>query len=146
MSMKKKTFTYCVALSFLMPLYVTAADLTIINNTNHDSTSLINNGACSDILGANGITRAHSTNVVPESVIAKGCITNKRNCQANVHMTSNCTGPAVATVLLDVKTGIKSVTPSGNTQGYVVSGNGFTASIDGGPAIQKNWFQRLFGL
>lgn len=145
MSMKKATLIQLIALGISLPLSALAADLTIINNTSADSTSVINNGACSDILGPSGITHPHATNVVPEKVIAKGCIFNKSNCKAEIHMSNNCSGPTVATVIFDIATGIKSVQPAANTYGYIVSGNGFTASFDGGPA-GKNWLQKLLGL
>lgn len=140
----KKTFVM-TALSLAIPSFAMANDLTIINNTNAESTSVINNGACSNILGPAGVTHAHSTNVVTEAFITKGCIFNKNNCKAEVHMTNNCTGPVIANVIFDVKTGIKQIETVANSDGYVVSGSGFTASFDGGPA-GKNWFQRLLGL
>ena len=142
--MKTNSLICFIILSVSIPA-VSAASLTIINNTNHDSTSILNNGACSDILGPSGISHAHNTNVVPEAILNKGCIFNKANCKAEVHMTNNCSGPAIATVTFDVKTGIKSVVPGNTSEGYAVSGNGFTASLDGGPAM-KNWFQKVLGL
>ena len=106
------------------------SDLTIINNTNYDSTSIINNGACSTILGDSGITRAHSTNVVSAMKIAMACFTNPANCKADVYMTANCSGPVVATVIFDTKTGIKSKTVY--DQSFVLTGGGFHIILDGG--------------
>ena len=121
-------------------LCASAGDLTIINHTNYDSTSIINNGACSNVMGAPGITRAHTTNVVPEKLVIKACIFNKANCTAAVHMTNNCTGPVVATVIFDVAKGIKDIQPSSASMGYVMSGSEFTAIIEGGPAW-KEWLK-----
>lgn len=143
--MKKKSLIGLMMFAMNIPSITLAASLTIINNTNYDSTSILNNGACSDILGASGISRAHSTNIVPEATLNKGCIFNKVNCKAEVHMTNNCSGPAIATVIFDIKNGIKNVVPSNTPAGYSVTGSGFIASIDGGPAM-KNWFQKIFGL
>lgn len=142
--MKIKHVSCLSLVSLLTSFSVMASDLTIVNNTNRDSTSVINNGPCSDILGASGITHAHSTNVVPENMIYKGCISNRTNCRADVHMTSNCTGPTVAVVIFDVKRGIKSVQPVDTSQGYTISGNGFTATMDGGPSF-KHWLRHFFG-
>jgi hypothetical protein len=145
MTMKKKVLTSLVIVSVSMPLLAMAADLTIINNTNQDSTSIINGGPCSNILGASGVTRAHTTTVVPEYVIKRACIFNKSNCQADVHMTDNCSGPTIAKVVFDVNSGIKSVTPVNTSLGYSVSGNSYAASINGGPT-SKNWLQKFLGL
>lgn len=147
---KKIIFTSLAALSFATPFVAHADDLTIINNTNYDSTSIINNGPCSDMLRDHGVTHPHSTNQVPQKTFAAACIRNKQNCTAAVYMTNNCNSTPganpVAIVIVDVNTGIKSVTPTSTPQGFTVAGNGFAATIAGGPAIQKNWFQRIFGL
>ena len=119
-----------------------ANDLTIINRTNHDSTSIINNGPCSVIFD-NGITRAHSTNIVPEKIILKACIFNKTNCKAAVFMNDHCAGDAVATVVFDVKSGIKNIDPSPSPQGYVITGNGFTAFLNGGVTF-KPWIRYFY--
>lgn len=129
--MLKKTMLVSFIAACSMPLIAQAADLTIVNNTNRDSTSVINNGACSTILGEHGITRAHSTNVVPSMTVAFACLMNRSNCRADVYMTNNCSGPVVATAFFDVKTGIKSVTMYDNS--YAVSGGGFGITITGGP-------------
>lgn len=143
MSMKKKLFISLLSLT--IPIISIADPLTIINTTNQDSTSVLNGGPCSDILGEKGITRAHRTNVVDEDIIKKkACKFNKINCKTEVHMTNNCSGPVVAIVILDVNTGIKSVQVD-PAQGYNITGNRFTALIEGGPA-HKNWFQRMLGL
>lgn len=129
-----KKFVVGLAVLGTLPLMVNAADLTIVNNTNRDSTSIINGGACSTILGAHGITRAHSTNVVPSSVVTFACLANRSNCKADVYMTANCTGPVVATAYFDTKSGIKVVTLHDNS--YTVTGGGFQVTIDGGPAAR----------
>ena len=141
----KRTSIATLITSVCLSSMAFASDLTLINHSNHDSTSVMNNGPCSaDILGDKGVTRAHSINVVPDKILNTACILNKLNCKAEVHMTSDCTGPIIATVILDVKKGIKSITPSKNTDGYTVTGSGFTATVDGGPAF-KRWLHWIYG-
>ncbi|OGT54084.1 MAG: hypothetical protein A3F43_05645 [Gammaproteobacteria bacterium RIFCSPHIGHO2_12_FULL_42_10] len=138
---KTLTISFVTTIICLPLCTVEAGDLTIINNTGHDSTSVINNGPCSaNILGDVGITHAHTTNVVPETTVIKACIFNKSNCTAAVHMTNNCSGPVVATVVLDVKKGIKEIRSSSTSEGYVMSGSNFTATLEGGPTHQT-WLQ-----
>lgn len=110
-----------------------ASDLTIVNDTNRDSTSIINHGLCSTILGDSGVTKAHSTNVVAASTVKKACFFNKTNCQADVYMTNNCTGPKVATVIFDISTGVKGQPDIFDTS-YAINANGFYINFSGGPA------------
>src|SRR3990167_5526407 len=113
-----------------IPLCVQAGNLTVVNNTNFDSTTITNNFSCSDHLpGGKGITKAHSTNVIPENTVNVACIRNKDNCKADVYLTANCTGPMVATVIFDVKNGIKSVAVHDSK--YKISGTGFYITLDG---------------
>jgi hypothetical protein len=129
---KTNILRYVAAITASLSMTAHAGDLSITNNTDFDSTSIINNGACSTILGETGITRAGKTNVVPEARVIAGCKLNKINCKAEVHMSNNCSGPAVAIIYLDVASGIKSIQPIENS-GYVVTNSDpFTAQIDVG--------------
>lgn len=136
--MFKKISIICLIAIGSLPLLANAgifsasSNLTIVNNTNRDSTSRINGGPCSTFLGAVGITHAHSVNVVPARTVGLACIANRANCTANVYMTSNCSGPVVGTVILDISSGIKSIALYDKT--YSVSGSGFGITIGGGPA------------
>lgn len=140
MTFNKKVLSALVMASVSMPIF--ASDLTIKNHTSKDSTSVMNNGPCSNILGAPGITKAHTDNPVPEATIKKACIFNKTNCKAEVHMTNDCSGPTVATVIFDINTGIKSVTMAQGTS-YTVTGNGFTALITEG-STSRSWMKWIF--
>ena len=119
----------------LSPLTVSANALTITNNTKLDSTCIINDGVCSTILGEGGITRAGHTNVIAESKMKLACIFHLSNCKADVYMTDNCTGPKVATVMMDLSTGIKSIDIFDNR--YQANFSGFTVSVSGGPQLNK---------
>jgi hypothetical protein len=49
----------------LLAMPMTAnADLTIVNNTDSDSTCIVNDGMCSNELGDQGITHAHTSNLI----------------------------------------------------------------------------------
>lgn len=137
MFLKKYLSALLLIGSVSLSVHAIAGDLTIANNTNHDSTCIINNGACSNIMGAVGVTHAHTTNVVPEKLVTKACMFNKINCTAAVHMTNNCTGPTVAIVVLDVVKGIKEVQLIDSSQGYIIAGRDFLATLDGGPAFNR---------
>lgn len=114
-----------------LPLMANATGLTIINNTSHDSTSIINNGGCSAaLLGESGISRAHSPTFVTEFKMKLACGKNKTACQAKVFMSADCSGPSIATVKLNLSSGIFDV-ENQNIGGYVVSGSQFQATIDG---------------
>ncbi len=126
----KKIKMAAIALACL-PIIASASDLTLVNNTNRDSTSVINNGVCSTILGSAGVTKAHTTNVVPESKINMACILNRTNCKADVYMTNNCSGKVVATVTMDTKSGVKAVAMKDNT--YKIMAQGFRVEMEGGP-------------
>jgi hypothetical protein len=127
--------TLCTGFALLGMTLGHTASLSITNDTNHDSTSIINHGPCSTILGESGVTRAHTTNVIAENILARACMFNKTNCQADVYMTSNCTGPKIATALFNIYTGVKSVEMFDDS--YSVSGGGFNITLSGGPAFSQ---------
>lgn len=121
------------------------ADLTIMNNTNHSSTALVNNGPCSSTLGKIGITKAHSPNVVPWKILDFICSANKQECKASVYVSENCSGPAIATATLNIATGIVDKDKDGNpgivnngVDGYMIVGSGFHIDIYGGPAVMRD--------
>ena len=110
-----------------------ASELTIVNNTNYDSTSKINGGMCSnDIPEAmgGGVTKAHQTKKVPGTAIGFACFGHSSDCKADVFMTNDCSGSIVATVIFDTKKGIQSITPKSTE--FTVSGSGFNVALSGG--------------
>lgn len=125
----KKTISLITLLSIPM---ISFADLTITNNTNLDSTSIINRGLCSATLPTGGVTKAHTTNVISSFNLGLACVRDQRNCKADVYMTNNCTGPIIATVILDTKTGIKSVEMK--DENYTITADKFKVVLSGGPA------------
>jgi len=109
------------------------AGLVLVNNTNLDSTSIINGGICSSSLpGGVGVTKAHSTNEISDTIIRIACLGHASDCTADVYMSGNCSGPKIATAVMDIKSGVKSVTMHSND--YKITASGFHIQLDGGPA------------
>jgi len=106
-----------------MPAY---ADLTIVNGTDLPSTSRINGGFCSTVLGSVGVTEPGATNVVPQATVEGACWINKTSCNAEVFMNRNCAGTPVATVTINTATGITGVSVTGP---YHFSASGFQIAI-----------------
>jgi hypothetical protein len=132
MSIKNTVFMVATAICATLPLQAQAADLVTRNDTDLDSTSIINNGACSTILGAIGTTHAHSTNVVPGGKVKFACLANLHNCKADIYMTSNCNksgATPVATVYFDVDTGLKADKTETHDAKFVIGGSGFQTTI-----------------
>lgn len=129
MSIKKTVFMIAASVCSIIPLQVSAGDLIINNRSDYDSTSIINNGACSNILGEVGIARKHTEhNVVPDAKIRFACKMDSKNCRADVKISNNCTGPKVASVLFDVDTGIKQPVTSLDPR-FEIIGSGFEITV-----------------
>lgn len=127
--MKKKILITSIVLGLGLASVTNAQPLTIKNDTNHDSTSVINKGACSSMLPG-GTTRAHSTNVVSERLIRTLC--GNKDCNADIYMEGNCKGPIIATVKFNVNTGLGAISKPIN--GYSFDRlNNFAIVIKGGP-------------
>lgn len=140
MSIKRTVFFVGAIICAALPFHAQAETiikvdgLKITNNTDKDSTSKINDGSCSSsVLGESGITRAHSTNEVSNAKIRVACVANRENCRADVYMTTVCEKsgqPRVATVILNVNTGIKDVQMNTEIDNpYVITYSGFSATI-----------------
>lgn len=136
MSFKKNLIkTLIVITASALPLVAQADKLTIVNDTNRDSTSIINGGSCSqDVLQEGGVTRRHATNTVSATNVFLACRRDPANCQADVYMQEHCKGPKIGTVIMDTSKGIKSVTMIDNS--YAITGTGMTIHLTGGPAAK----------
>ena len=133
MVVRKKLLNTFLAISISsLPVFAHAGiyspDLNIINNTDNFSTSIINNGACSTILGDIGISKPNSKSTIPGSKVRLACILNTSNCSADVYMTNNCTGNKIATVTFDVNQGVKLVKM--DTTAYLITGVGFDVYLN----------------
>jgi len=116
------------------------AGLVLVNNTNLDSTSYIHGtiNICSSALpGGVGVTKAHSTNdKITDATVRLACGRHTTDCAADVYMTTNCSGNKIATAVLDVKTGVKSVTM--HSTEYKITASGFHIQLDGGPSFASS--------
>lgn len=108
-------------------------DLIIQNDTKQPSTSVINGGACSTIIGASGTTEPGRTNPVKGNLVAFVCGKHITDCKADIYMARNCKGPIVANAEIDLEHGVKYIRPVGD-KGYVFSWEGFMVKMSGGPA------------
>ena len=110
-----------------LPALAMADNLVIHNNTDFPSTSIINDGVCSNFLpGGIGITQPHSTNTVPSVTVHSACWADRENCRATIYITNDCSGPAIAKVVLSTKTGVKSIEMIGS---YSIIANGFDVTL-----------------
>lgn len=108
-----------------------ATPLTIVNNTQNDSTTRIHNilNKCSsELLGEAGITRAGQTNVVSENNIRAACFFTPNSCVADVYATANCSGDIIATIEFSTTDGIKSVVPRSSK--YKITAQAFHVVLD----------------
>lgn len=134
-----------LSLCLLSVPLVAKADLTIDNQTFFPSTSKINNQSgnaqCSNTIPVYGITQPQTKNVIPQGIIWGACLANLHACSAEVYMSDNCTGPAVATVVFDISTGIQSISNLYGPEGFMIANpprNSFYIDIMGGPANLKS--------
>jgi hypothetical protein len=110
-----------------MPALALANNLVIHNNTDFPSTTVINDGVCSNFLpGGVGITQPHSTNTVPSVTVHSACWADRENCRATIYITNDCTGPVIAKVVLSTKSGVKSIEMLGS---YSIIANGFEVTL-----------------
>jgi len=112
-------------------------DITIANNSNAAATAFAGNSPCSNAAGKKGIIQPHSQVTVPGFAIGMYCTAD---CVAKVYMSENCTGKSIASVVVNIKEGIKSIQNTDDSESpYRVVGGGTYVSIEGGP--QRKWYQ-----
>ena len=115
------------------------ADLTIVNNTAEDSTSVLNGGICSVSLGDVGTTKAKMRNVVPQQTLSIACFFHPNDCRADIFMNPpppagqkpTCNGFPIATVVFSTTTGVTEIQLKAHpSKHYKVSAKGFYIQID----------------
>lgn len=105
-----------------------ASDLTLINNTDHESTAILNNNhICSSWLGV--VTHPHDKSTVSASTLDLACGKNAAFCRADVYLTKDCSGPIVGVVYFDI-TNLGFISRSMNDSSYDIKGARFTVSMD----------------
>lgn len=138
MSIKNTLLAGLAAIAVSAPLYAHASDLTLKNDTDFNLTTIINDTACSTILGKYGVTPPHQSNTVPEYKVIFACLANQSNCKADVYMTDHCNSNGekpVATVYFDTSKGLKTDKTVIYDSSYTIFGSGFNLGISGGHAL-----------
>ncbi len=131
----KKFVKLSVVLSALaLPMSALADSLTIVNNTNAYITSTVNPGTsgslCSSSMpGGYGITPPHSTKSIPSLAVVAACgFSHQHDCKADIHLSNDCSGPAIGRAMFDTSKGI--LEAGSNDTNYHITYSGFTATID----------------
>lgn len=139
--MKNKRF-FANSLAFIglacLSGVVSAGTLTIFNHTNEYSTTFVlGNGCSKDILkNGRGVTPPQSSpdapgkQTVPEGQLRIACRTQSpSHCVAQVFMTPDCSGPVVATAIIDIVNGVQDITPEPTNGTYRFEKDGFVVNI-----------------
>jgi hypothetical protein len=108
-----------ILLSALLPLTSYASDITFTNNTNLNSTSIINESFCTNTFGDQGIIKAHSSVTIYQSQLALACGSSTVGCTADIYLSNNCTGPKIGSIMISVDDGVNHVETSSDS--YKVS-------------------------
>ena len=73
---------------------------------------------CSSWLGARGIIKKQDTMKIDQKYINAFC--ENQACDAEIHMSLDCTGDAIGIILFTKQNGITNVTPVDNKEGYAL--------------------------
>lgn len=111
-----------------------AVGLTIHNTTNEPSTCKTAKGCSSDLLGAVGVTPAHSSRPYSDAKIRIACKDQLENCKADVYMSSNCTGPVVASATFALHGGLLGPVVNNGSK-YAVLGTPGVVGADGNAPV-----------
>ena len=127
-------FSSLLFVSFYSSSIITfASDIQIYNDTNFFATSRINGGKCSNEppLGNDGVTQpCQKPHIVSEKLLNLVCWKNKTPCTADVYLTNNCTGPVIATVLVNLKENTLNI--PWHDDRYVITHDGFKINFSDG--------------
>lgn len=135
--MKKKHLALLGAMTLSLVPFTAFADITIKNNTNTPATAFAGSSPCSNAAGEKGVMHPHSQVTIPDFLVGMYC---NNDCVAQVFMSKNCSGKAIASVTANKRDGIKSVKNNDtSSSAYHIEGTGKTITIEGGPA--KKWYQ-----
>lgn len=100
-------------------------DLAISNSSKYPLTFSINK-MCSEYIG---VTDKFSVNIVKQYYIKKACKADPSHCNMEVYSTEDCTGKSLASLTLDIKSGITNITP--HSEIYKINASGFNLFFEG---------------
>jgi hypothetical protein len=96
---------------------VSQADVFIINTTNTTGTAYSTYfGQCSSWLGSRGHIKKLDKMKIDQKYLNAFC--EKQACDAEIHMSLDCSGEAIGKILFTKQEGITTVTPFDNSQGF----------------------------
>lgn len=126
--MKKHTLIGAVVAALALPT-VALADLTTHNNTNETSAVKVKSGIFTN--ACTGTVPGKLRSVAPPGVSSVNwdnvnslCFRSGNTCTAEIYMTADCSGPAVATASLDLSSHVVTVQPQPATSKYKVEASG----------------------
>lgn len=119
MSLRKIFMVGCLMSAVSLPLSALAGvSLTIDNQTNFDSASIVNGSLCTNKIPIPGnVTKAHTVNTISSVSLYIACHGNEANCTAEIYGNATCSQPneqnpigKIGTAIVDTSSGLKSVT------------------------------------
>ena len=143
--MKIKNDLLCTFVICLLP-FSAHANINIENHTTVDATAFSDFfGQCSSKMGEKkGIIKANGFMPIKQSLVTTFCV--KQACDAQIHMSRDCTGDLISTALIKAtEEGVVDITiKNTNMNGYVLRKvNDNTVAIEDGR--QKSLFRYLLG-
>lgn len=131
----KKTLIIASAISLLSFSVIASADLVTVNNTTKDSAVRIltgvAKGACSGTLPIPEYTKAGETRGVGWARVGFLCLNSPNKiCEAELHMTKDCTDASIAVAKLDLSKQVISSVVNVANSGYKVTSSGATVYIN----------------
>ena len=140
--MKIKSLALLGAISLSVMSFAAHADTVIVNNSDLPATALAGLSPCSSAApGGKGVIQPHGGRVeVPDWAVGIYC---SSDCTAQVFMSKNCSGPAIASCVANKKDGVKKCTS--NSSNYRIEGwPGKNIRIEGAAPKAKKWYQLFF--
>lgn len=100
-------------------------DLAISNSSKYPLTFSINK-ICSEYIG---VTDKFSVNTVKHHYLKKACKADPQHCNMEAYSTEDCTGDSLASITLDIQSGVTNITPHSET--YKINASGFNLFFAG---------------
>jgi len=135
----KKIALMSVLSAFSLPIIANAASIDLINNTDYYGTAKVSI-FCSNMAGNNGVIKPHDKINISQDALNFAC---PGTCDAQVYVTKDCSGKAIAKAKLDNKKGILDI-HNLDEQRFHISGGGTSATIDPVASTFMNWLEKIF--
>lgn len=135
MKLKHIIINCITAASFCaFPISSLAIGFYISNDTIYPASFKVNNGDCSTkTVGMAGLVEKNKLAGTNDTITAALCGDKKTNCVFEIHMTKDCSGPAVAVVTFDLNKGIVTLDDKKVSGYFIKEQSDRTVYIAGGP-------------